>query len=83
VLRNFQLLFVFDRQGQQPLHGSWVVNLFGEATASGDLLQQTDMLAINLIGQSRHTMTLGGAKVTRRLGTRPYVHFCALEAAYS
>jgi hypothetical protein len=56
-----QPLFVFSHQCQEPLDGGLILNLFGEATASCDLLQQTGVLAINLIRHSRHCCTKAGA----------------------
>jgi hypothetical protein len=44
-----QPLFVFRRQGQQLLNGRLIVDLFGEASASGDLDEQIGPLTADLI----------------------------------
>jgi hypothetical protein len=40
VLRNFQPLLIFRREGQELIHGRLIMDRFGEATAPSDLLKQ-------------------------------------------
>jgi hypothetical protein len=49
--RAVQALLVFRSQGEQPLYGSLIMNLFGEATASGHLNKQIGPLTADLIRQ--------------------------------
>jgi hypothetical protein len=53
-LRVVQPLFVFGCQSQQFLYRGLIMNLSGEAAASGDLDQQIGPLTADLIRQPRH-----------------------------
>jgi hypothetical protein len=68
-------LFVFGCQCQKPLDRDLVVDLFGEAAASVDLLNQSCGF-VNLIRHSRHGAVVYNDLFFCQFGRRLYVHFC-------